>query len=514
MSNFLKGLFLVLAATLSAGLHAQELEPNNSCDAAQDLTAVGLPATVFGELVSTPESPDVDFFRFSVPAGQLLLVELEGSSTGQGTLGDPYLGLFDSACNFLAADDDGGGSLNSRLVFEVPPDGLLTLAVTVCCDVDFAGGGQGSYRLSLSTLAAIDSISGRIVNGDTGEGLPGFDFPFAYAQLIRCDVAFGCFETVGSQQADGDGRFSFTTDAFGHPLTTGLYQVSAAAGGFENFQSDRFEVFEGEARDVGDLPLTPFRLIGSVSGRVIDAVSGEPVSGFGPPYAIIYLERCEAGGCYYVAGGNPDFDGRFSFEGVQFFIPPGTFRLRGFAEDYRETVSVEFDVGAFAHVDTGDFPLTPFPIRFGMVQECQIPPGGGLCEYGIEISNRGPGRYRGEAWSIVDVFAPDTARNTRFQVGAIGAMYSVPQRLNLRNGETRILRFQFQVPASVIDGTTVCATIAVGREPKPQFESQGDRFVFCSVKQAGAFEALPVKEGRRHYRELTDRGERQDRSRQ
>lgn len=507
MSKFLSGLVLVLAAVLADGVQAQEIEPNNPCGSAQDFGSPALPAFLFGELSSTLEQPDVDFFRVTLPAGQTVQVDLEGTTTGQGTLGDPYLGLFDSDCNLVTVNDDSVG-LNSRLIFPVPADGVIVLGVTACCDNGFVGGGVGTYRLSLSQLAAIGSIGGRIVDGNTGEALPGFDFPFATAQLLRCDPVLGCSEFVNFQQADYEGRFLFTTDQLGNPLSAGAYQVLASASGYENFFSGQFEVAEGEIIELGDLPLTPFQLIGSITGRVVDAVTGEPLNGFGPPFAVIYLERCDGGGCFVIAIGSPDGDGRFSFDGVLYFIPPGTFRLRGFAEDYREAVSLEFPVGAFEHVDAGDFPLTPLPILFGDVQECQIPPGGGLCEYGIRVTNRGPDRYRGEAWSIVDVFSPASGRTARFQVGVIGAAQPIPQRLNLRPGESRTLRFQLQVPAQVLDGTTVCATVTVGREPQPQFRSQGDRFVFCSVKQPNGFEALPAKAGRKHYRGLTEQTDR------
>lgn len=500
MCNTRRATILALAAVLCIAAQAQEIEPNNPCEAAQDVGSPGLPVSLFGALTPTAESPDVDFFRFAVEPGLFVRVDLEGAPTGQGTLGDPYLGLFDAACNLVAINDD-SGTLNSRLIFASPDDGIVILGVTACCDGGFTGVGEGSYRLSIARLAAIESIAGRIVSSDTGQPLPGSEFPFASAQLIRCED-FGCFEFVGFQQADGDGRFLFANDFAGNPLTVGSYEIQVSASGFERFFSGPFSVAEGEPADLGDLPLVPFQLIGSVSGRVIDAVTGDPVTGFGPPFAVVFLERCDSGFCFAVAGASPDTDGRFDFNGAQFFIPPGTFRLRGFAEDYRESVSSEFAVDAFQHVDVGDFRLTPFPIRFGAVQECQIPPGGGLCEFGIAVSNRGPGRYRGEAWSTVDLFTPGASRNSRFQVGKVGTTNPMPQRLNLGQGKSAMLSFQLDVPTSVLDGTTICATIAVGRDPNPQFSTQGDRFVFCSVKVAGGgFEALSGKEGRRIYRE-------------
>lgn len=501
MYRLLPGIVLVLAGALPSVVGAQEVEPNHPCENAQDFGATSLPVSVSGELGPTAESLDVDFFRFLLTPAEAVQADLEGASTGQGTLVDPYLGLFDSACSLIAFNDD-SGSLNSRLLFEAPADGIVVLGVTACCDGGFEGGGEGSYLLSLKRLVAIDSISGRIVDANTGAGLPGQEFPFASVQLLRCD-AFGCFEFAGFEQTDADGRFQFSRDQSGNLLSSGTYQVQASAAGFESFVSEPFDVGEGVALDLGDLPLGRLQLIGTVSGRAVDAVTGDPVTGFMPPFAVIFLERCETDICFAVAAANPDLDGRFSFDGRIFSIPPGTFRLRGIADDYEESVFPEFAVGAFEDVDVGDFSLTPFPIQFGSVQECQVPPGGGLCEFSITASNRGPGRYRGEAWATVDVSTPGASRNTRFQVGNVGATNPMPRRINLQQGEVATLGFQLDVPATVQDGTLVCVTVAVGRDPDPQFNTQGDRFISCALKQAGDFETMPAKEGRRRYRDLS-----------
>jgi hypothetical protein len=506
MFRLLPGIILVLTGFLSSIAGAQEIEPNHPCESAQVFGLTELPFSLFGALTPTDASADVDFFRFALTPGESVQADLEGASTGQGTLGDPFLGLFDSACNLVAVNDD-SGSLNSRLSFAVPADGIVILGVTACCDGGFEGGGEGSYLLSLSRLAAIDSIFGRIIDGDTGAPLTGQDFPFASVQLQRCDD-FGCFEFVGFQQADGDGLFEFTSDQFGNVLPADTYQVQASAAGFDTLTSGPFEVGDGEALDLGDLGLSRIQLIGTVSGRLVDAVSGDPVSGFIPPFAVVFLERCESGTCFAVAGASPDLDGRFSFNGAAFSISPGSFRLRGYADDYSERVSAEFAVAAFENLEFGDFHLTPFPIQFGAVQECQIPPGGGLCEFSITASNRGPGRYRGEAWANVEVFTPGASRSTRFQVGNTGPNNPMPRRINLKRGASTTLEFRLDTPATVLEGSVVCVAITVGRDPDPQFNTQGDRFISCAVKNAGAFEALPKKAIRQRYRDQAGRSRR------
>jgi hypothetical protein len=509
MFRLFAGVIMVLAAAFSSAAWAQEIEPNQPCESAQVFGFTDLPVSVFGALSPTDTSTDVDFFRFTLTPGDVVRADLEGASTGQGTLGDPFLGLFDAACELVALNDD-SGSLNSRLGFVVPADGIVILGVTACCDGVFEGGGEGSYLLSLSRLDAIDSISGRITDGDTGTGLSGQEFPFASVQLQRCDD-FGCFEFVGFQQADSDGLFEFTSDQFGNVLTADTYQVQASAAGFDGFMIGPFGVTEGEALELGDLTLNRIELIGTVSGRVVDAVTGDPVSGFLPPFAVVFLERCENDMCFAVAGATPDLDGLFSFDGALFSIQPGSFRLRGYADDYSELVSDEFAVAAFENVELGDLHLAPFPIQFGVVQECEIPAGGGLCEFSITAANRGPGRYRGEAWAIVELFSPGASRSTRFQVGNVGPINPMPRRINLKQGASTTLGFRLDTPATVPEGSVVCVSITVGRDPDPQFNTQGDRFISCAVKNAGEFEALPKKEIRQRYRDLAGKSRRSGR---
>jgi Bacterial pre-peptidase C-terminal domain len=235
-----------------------EEEPNNTCPTAQNFGAVALPFTVNGSLDSTPESPDVDFFKFTGPPGALVKVDLEGESTGKGTLGDPFLGLFDSACNLIAVNDD-SFSLNSRLVFAIPADGVFILAATLCCDSDFIGGGIGTYQLTITRFTAIGSITARVVDVLTKDPLPGDTEPFAVARLLRCED-FGCLD-VNAQSADSQGRVQFSFDSSGLPLEVGTYQVVAFANQYQEGQTHPFGVAGGENRNIGHVPLQPFPVL-------------------------------------------------------------------------------------------------------------------------------------------------------------------------------------------------------------------------------------------------------------
>ena len=231
-----------------------ELEPNNSCQSAQDLSAAQYPFVLDGALDSS-QSPDVDYYRFTGTPGSLVAIDLEGWATGKGTLFDPYLGYFDSNCDLLATNDD-SSSLNSRLEVTVPSDGVFVMAATQCCDSGFFGGGNGSYQLTVSPVQTIGSITGVITDAVSGLPLRGDAVPFASVQLLQ-STQFG-WNYVNSQLAGADGRFNFSSDSNGAPLRVGDYAVIAHADQYQTYQTQSFSVGEGENHDLGSVPLTSF----------------------------------------------------------------------------------------------------------------------------------------------------------------------------------------------------------------------------------------------------------------
>jgi hypothetical protein len=233
-----------------------EQEPNQPCTAAQALAADQLPFKVDGSLDSTPDSPDVDFFKFTGTPGVLLTVDLEGVFNEKEPLQDPFLGLFDSACHLVTYNDDSAQSANSKLVFSVPADGIFILAATRCCDTQFVGGGVGAYEMTISHFATIGSISGRIVDAITGNPLPGSDYPFPSVRLSRCGE-LGCDQVSFFVSPDSEGRFFFDRDFTGKPLEAGTFQITAEAQEYQRNQTEPFAVGEGEKRDLGDVPLLP-----------------------------------------------------------------------------------------------------------------------------------------------------------------------------------------------------------------------------------------------------------------
>jgi hypothetical protein len=254
------GAVLTLPALPGRAAAQQDVEPNQSCQEARDLGTPALPLVVTGSLDTPPTVPDIDFFRLRATPGSLVELRLEGVGAGQGTLADPLLGALDSGCGLVAADDDAGAGLDARVLLTVPADGVLVVAATSCCDGQLVGGGSssGSYRLSVTPALLIASISGRVVDAVRQSPLSGERFPFALVELQRClDGECAELETVLAIPAASDGRFRFD-QAFGVPLPVGTYRVVGNAAQHQTGQSELVAVGAGEARDVGDVALTPF----------------------------------------------------------------------------------------------------------------------------------------------------------------------------------------------------------------------------------------------------------------
>ena len=498
------GFVALLSIVVPACLSAQEFEPNDPCPSAQLESAALLPLSITGSLDSSESLPDVDFFRFTGSPGEALRVDLEGAGTGAGTLGDPYLGLFDADCVLQMTNDDGGSNLNSQLTLEVPADGEFVLGVTRCCDSEFLGGGEGSYVLSLDRFTTAGSISGSLADAETHSPLPGDAPPFAFAQLYRCHGS-DCFEFMAVTQTDSGGGFSFAAKSDGSPLPAGAYQVQAYAQGYQPLSTAPFDVASEQHLDLGVLELDPLPFIGSVSGRLVDALDGSPLPGQAPPFAAAMLARCEEFGCFGVAFVNADEMGRFRFEGPLHQITEGDYIVIGQADGYRPGESARLTVARDEHLDTGDLSLQPIPIRFGEAHTCEIAEGQ-TCEYGIDISVRIARQLKVEAWSIVQYFpisAPGATSS--FQVGRQGASNAKPQQLNLKPGENRTLWFQVGIPGHVPESFLVCASVFIGKSPSPQFDLLAEQPLFCAAKQAGALNLLSEKESRQALRRHQNR---------
>jgi len=383
----------ILSSPSAAFAQAVDLEPNNTCSTAQNMGQVTSTLTINGSIDRILTVSDVDFYKLNGTPGQRIIVDLEGQSTGKGTLGDPFLGAFNSFCNLIGINDD-NASLNSRLQITIPFDGVIILAATSCCDSGFSVGGDGigSYTLTVSPVPIARAISGRIVDAATGTPLSGNAPPFAFVQLTRCSNS-GCFEFVNTQSADNDGRFRFDRDFSGAPLLTGAYQVTAFAEQYQQGRSDQFNVGEGEDRDIGNLA------------------------------------------------------------------------------------------------------LTSFPVRFSEIRPCgALPREGGDCVYSVRVTNGLPTSLSANAWSLVESSNIGSFANfTRFQT-------QNPQNVSIAPGKSKVVEFRFNVPSTVTNGAFICTSVFVGAGRDPFFDIVGQRSTFCISKGNTGFSVLTEKESHMRMR--------------
>lgn len=484
--------FGIALAGAPAQAQTVEVEPNSSCLAAQPLGA--LPAAVDGSLDTPPSTPDVDYYRVTGTPGDLIQIEQRGAGSGNGTLADPFLGVFNSACIFLNYDDDSGGYLDARVEITVPQDGVLLVAASSGWDWEFAGNGfyAGTYKLNVNKVPLAEGISGRVVDASTGAVIPN-----AFVGLMIC-ASPTCWLYAGYTYSAADGTFRFEPGNFSlfeDRLRAGDYQLVVSAGSsYEQYVGPFFQILEGQDLDAGDLAVQRIPVVGSIRGRLVDALNGDPLSGTAAPYARVELQSCATvygGFCWTARYANADAQGNFVFETSQSFpLQPGRYRVVAFADQYEATEGAEFDVAADQHLDLGDFPVKSFPVRINLVSACgSVPATGGSCPYVVRVSNGNTSALKGSAWSLVrSIPLFWGADSTEFQAGTT-------KNVNLSPGASVDLPFTFAVPASLQEGTAICAR-AFTSEKKNPFETIGTRDLFCVYKSGESFQVMPDAEKR------------------
>jgi phospholipase/lecithinase/hemolysin len=80
-------------------------------------------------------------FTATLTSGATYVIDLEGVSSGEGSLADPILRVLDASGAVIAQDDDGGLGLDSHLQFVAPATGQFTV------QVQGVGATSGSYHL-------------------------------------------------------------------------------------------------------------------------------------------------------------------------------------------------------------------------------------------------------------------------------------------------------------------------------------------------------------------------------
>ena len=134
---------------------------------------------VGGKVRGMIELPDdQDWFAVTLVAGTTYRIDLEGVSTYDGTLNDPYLhGVYDSEGRLIGetTDDDGGKGRNSQVSFKTTEGGTYVRTYYVSAGAD--GSGTGTYELSVTQvdrLNAVTEISGTVLVGGSVMGEIGY----------------------------------------------------------------------------------------------------------------------------------------------------------------------------------------------------------------------------------------------------------------------------------------------------------------------------------------------------
>jgi hypothetical protein len=143
-----------------------------------------------------PIGNDIDWYRFKTTGANSLKIEIVSGQL------DSVIGLWDGSTGVLvAADDDGGDGLLSRISATGLPAGTYYLAVTTFADYDFTGDGfsGGRYVLEIEESNAIELILG----DDDSEEVPlGFTFPFNGMNYTSVFVNSNGNLTFGSGNTD------------------------------------------------------------------------------------------------------------------------------------------------------------------------------------------------------------------------------------------------------------------------------------------------------------------------
>lgn len=231
-----------------------EIEPNNSCTAAQALGAVSKAGVaVSGEITAA----DVDYFSFTAAPGKLLQVDLSGRTGGGGTIIDTLLGAFDSSCQLIGYNDYGGNSMDSLLVLKVPADGIVTLAAAGYPDFDFSGaaGELGTYTLQVHEPTSA-YVKGVLTDASTGQPLP--TEAGATVSLMHCPAAgyAVCPDEMFSVPTAADGSYIVSMV----DLEPGYYQLRTAPPNYGYSYSKSFELAGGATAIKLNLKAQPLKL--------------------------------------------------------------------------------------------------------------------------------------------------------------------------------------------------------------------------------------------------------------
>jgi hypothetical protein len=306
---------------------------------------------------------------------------------------------------------------------------------------------------------------------------------------------------------DSSGLFTITS-IFGQPLPIGNYRVTANASDATDFDTGETISFsvtqQGQSFNVGDVGLIelPSFSVKSISGRVIDAITGKALKGNMEPFVSVLLIKCGPfrpnGICNRPEGTITDSQGNFKFTGNFTVNERRSLFIQTTASQYVDNEINITPTQAVEQLDIGDIKMTSFPLRFTNIIPCKkISKQGGSCQYSLRVSNGLPTNQDVDIWSIVKRVGTvqNSPVNIEFQT-------KPNQRLAFKPVETKKVSFDFPLPSTVDDGTFICANAFVGKRPFPVWNVVGFADLFCMTKGQIGFTVLPEQKAHELSRKL------------
>ena len=161
------GTYYLAARAYSTGTGTYQVRATAQDDYAASTATTGSVA-VGGSASGNIESVnDIDWFRVTLSAGQSYRLEALGAGTSNGTLGDPYLTLYNASGTALASNDDGGTNGNSLLSYTATASGTYYLAARAYST------GTGTYQVRATAqddYAASTATTGNVAVGGSAGG--------------------------------------------------------------------------------------------------------------------------------------------------------------------------------------------------------------------------------------------------------------------------------------------------------------------------------------------------------
>lgn len=218
-----------------------EIEPEMVAEPTVDSVVVapgeseprGLPVTLNGTLAS-----DVTSNSFTLEAQAQIPYVIYMASDDF----DTYVNVRDENNTELAWNDDGGGNLNSLLVFVPPTSGTYTIAID-----SFQNGASGDYTFSIATPdTRISSYYANTVGAtETAFEVEAGKTYFVFANSAEIDTTLTVLDATGVEVWNNDDRGDGTTNSFVwfEAQSTGTYTLRVS--GYDPLKSGRFELLTG-----------------------------------------------------------------------------------------------------------------------------------------------------------------------------------------------------------------------------------------------------------------------------